>query len=242
MMVTAFTRTNFPFPTSPPTMKSVLATLAAVGLAVSSALAQLTINTPSNPVVCQPLLLTWSGGTPPYFLVRISAQFFHTKSNTCGFIIIEPNAPSLHDFGQVEGNSLTWTVNIAAGTSIGLTLRDSTGTTAQSAPFNINAGGDTSCVGKDPSTSTGPTTAGNTSGSGTSTAPTSTSAPTTTTPAAPTTTAPTTTAPNPSNTSKPAASSTGTSSAPSSTNAATTRAVEFGAAAVVGAAVIALLA
>lgn len=70
----------------------------------------------------------------------------------------QPGAAALVDLGQQQGNSFTWTVNIAAGmclpsysfyfrlsivivgTSVGLSVRDSTGNIANSAPFNINAG------------------------------------------------------------------------------------------------------
>lgn len=92
----------------------------------------LTISTPSNPVVCQPLKITWSGGQAPYQLeLQPGAQ---------------PSAPSLRDFGQQDGSAYTWTVDLPPGTSVGLTLRDSTGTTAQSAPFTVQAGPDISCL------------------------------------------------------------------------------------------------
>ncbi|KAG6908547.1 hypothetical protein DXG01_004180 [Tephrocybe rancida] len=227
------------------------ATLATIALAASRTLAQgqLTINTPANPVVCQPLLLTWSGGTEPYFLVRTLRSLREKKFDT----ILpgnQPGAQALHDFGQVSGNSLTWIVNIAAGTSIGLTLRDSTGNTAQSAAFAINAGTNTDCVGKDPSTSGAPTTAGNTtSGPAGSTTPTTPAGTTTTptTPAIPATTAPATTAPATTpaaTTPRPSSASslTVTSARPSSTNAAPTQAAGFGAAAFLGAAAVAIFA
>ncbi|MFE4800292.1 hypothetical protein ACFRFL_36020 [Streptomyces sp. NPDC056708] len=92
----------------------------------------LTINTPSNPVVCQPLTITWSGGQAPYQLELLPGN--------------ESGAAPLRDFGQQEGTAYTWTVDVPPNTSVGLTLRDSTGATAQSAPFTIQAGPDTSCV------------------------------------------------------------------------------------------------
>ena len=51
----------------------------------------------------------------------------------------QPSATPLVDFGRQNGTSLTWTVNQPAGTSLGLTLRDSTGKVAQSAPFTVTA-------------------------------------------------------------------------------------------------------
>ncbi|GLB40427.1 putative secreted protein [Lyophyllum shimeji] len=211
-------------------MKSPFATLAALALAATSALAQqLTVNTPFNPVVCQPVLISWSGGTPPYFLLLFSI-----------FDGNQPNGQALFDFGEVKGNSLTWKVNFQAGRSIGLTIRDSTGASAQSAPFSINGGTDTSCVGQNPVTSAGPSGAGNTSG-GSTPAATNTS-PATTGGSTPTTSAGgnTSTTPRP-GTSAPGT-NTSTSTRPSSTNAAPTQAPGFGAAAVIGAAAVALFA
>jgi len=213
-------------------MKSVFTSLAAVALFVSGALAQFTINTPTNVVVCQPILLTWSGGTPPYFLSVLPGS--------------QPNAAALVDLGQQSGTSFTWTVNIAAGTSIGLNLRDSSGLVAQSAPFTINSGTDSSCVGKTPSTSAGSATTAAGASSG---APASASAPATgttpatiatppiaTTPLATTKAAATTTAP-------PAGSSTAhATTSTSSSNTAPTHAAQMGVAGFVGAAVMALLA
>ncbi|KAI6025720.1 hypothetical protein F5J12DRAFT_809975 [Pisolithus orientalis] len=109
-------------------------TFAAVALFVAAALAQstLTINTPANVVECEPTLITWSGGTPPYFLSILPGA--------------TPNGAALENLGQQNSTSVTWVANIAAGTSIGLTLRDNTGQVAQSAPFTINSGSSTSCL------------------------------------------------------------------------------------------------
>ncbi|MEU1408398.1 hypothetical protein ABZ471_39925 [Streptomyces sp. NPDC005728] len=117
-------------------MSAVLALSASAvfGTSVTQASAdtQLTINTPSNAVVCQPQLLTWSGGQAPYELTVQPGA--------------DPNGQPLRDLGQQDGTQYNWTVDIAAGTQVGLTLRDSTGTVAQSAPFTINPGPDNSCV------------------------------------------------------------------------------------------------
>ncbi|KAF5327091.1 hypothetical protein D9619_005067 [Psilocybe cf. subviscida] len=51
----------------------------------------------------------------------------------------KPNAPVLIDFGQVSSNLLSWTVNVTAGTSLRLNLRDQTGALAQSTPFTVIA-------------------------------------------------------------------------------------------------------
>lgn len=209
-------------------MKSFFASLAAAAVFASSALAQLTINTPTNPVVCQPLLISWSGGTAPYYLSILPGN--------------QPTAPALQTFPTQTGTSLTWIVNIAVGTSVGFHIVDSTGASQDSAPFSILTGSDTSCVGKNPTSSGGSSSTG--SGTGTGPATSSTVVATTTTAAthAATTTAPgaTTTAA----TTKPASSGTTSAAATTSSKAsgAISQNAQFGAAGVVGAAIIALLA
>ncbi|KAF9475386.1 hypothetical protein BDN70DRAFT_883749 [Pholiota conissans] len=182
-------------------MKSIFATAAAAAvLLAGNALAQLTVNTPGPAVVCQPLLISWTGGTPPYFLSVLPGN--------------QPTAAALIDFGQQTGTQLTWTVNITAGTSLGLNLRDSTGTLAQSGVFTVQASSDTSCLtssGSTTSPTTG-TTTGTTTG-GSTTAP--TTAPTTT-PTTPATT-PTTRVTTPPATSTTKASTSGTTSASTTT-------------------------
>ncbi|KAF6754457.1 hypothetical protein DFP72DRAFT_848265 [Ephemerocybe angulata] len=178
-------------------MKSFAAQLVAVSLAVSGALAQ-TVNTPANAVVCQPLQITWSGGTPPYFLSILPGN--------------QPSAAAIRDFGTVTGTSFTWNpVNLPAGTLIGINLRDSTGTLAQSAAFPVNPGTDDKCLTATTtsSTSTTSTTSGSTS-STTSTTSTTTSSTTTTTTATTTTTTP---RPSSSSTSTTSTSTTGTAPA-----------------------------
>ncbi|TFK75238.1 hypothetical protein BDN72DRAFT_758202 [Pluteus cervinus] len=135
-----------------------LATLAVMAI---GALAQsFTINTPTNVVVCQPILLSWTGGVGA----------IHDGNN--------PSAAAIEDLGPQNGTSFTWIVNVAAGTSIGLALRDSTGQSVQSASFTVNPGTSTSCVGQAPSGSAGTVVVPppNTSAAGGSTPP-STSAP-----------------------------------------------------------------
>ncbi|KAG2066652.1 hypothetical protein BDR04DRAFT_1106311 [Suillus decipiens] len=112
-------------------MKSSVVSLA---LFVAGALAQFTINTPVNVVECQPTLLTWSGGISPYYLTVV-----HLPGAT-------PNGVALENLGQQNGTSVTWICNIASGQSIGLTLRDSSGSIAQTAPFTVNPGSSTSCT------------------------------------------------------------------------------------------------
>jgi len=87
-------------------------------------------------------LITWVGGTAPYFLSILPAG--------------QPSGNPLVDFGQVSGTSITWLVNLGVGTSAFLNLRDSTGAVAQSGTFTVVIGANISCVGQPISTSAGP--------------------------------------------------------------------------------------
>ncbi|GAA5887229.1 hypothetical protein JCM6882_002456 [Rhodosporidiobolus microsporus] len=111
--------------------------LAAAVAFIGSALAQSapTINTPTALYECQPYLVTWSGGSAPYYIrVLPGGQLSGQTLTTIG------------DF-PTSATSSSWTVNIAAGTSITLTITDSTGVTAASAPVTVGQG-DSSCIGQ----------------------------------------------------------------------------------------------
>ncbi|KAF9467053.1 hypothetical protein BDZ94DRAFT_1249514 [Collybia nuda] len=110
----------------------ILAPLATAVALATGALSQLVVNTPTNVVACEPVLLTWSGGEAPYFLVFLPGG--------------HPDEPALVDFGQQTGTSLTWLVNLAAGINIGISIRDSNGEIANSASITIRSGSDTSCL------------------------------------------------------------------------------------------------
>ncbi|AAW40819.1 hypothetical protein CNA02520 [Cryptococcus deneoformans JEC21] len=100
--------------------------------AVAGVLADLTVSSPATLIECQPALLSWSGGTAPYYLAIIPGG--------------EASAASLKDFGEQSGTSLTWTVDIASGNSVSLKVTDSTGTINYSSPVTIQAGSSSSCV------------------------------------------------------------------------------------------------
>ncbi|KAJ3481868.1 hypothetical protein NLJ89_g12177 [Agrocybe chaxingu] len=95
-------------------MKYFAATAALVAL-VPSVLA-LTINTPIGVVQCQPTLLTFEGGSPPYYLTIIPGG--------------QASAAPLKSFPPQSGSSVTWVSDIAQGTSVTFALKDSTGLTA----------------------------------------------------------------------------------------------------------------
>ncbi|BGO89919.1 hypothetical protein NBRC10512_003758 [Rhodotorula toruloides] len=108
----------------------ITTTVAALVAAAGSALAQssLLINTPTALFQCQPYLVTWGGGQAPYF-VRVLPG---------GQLSAAPLATL--DQQPTSDTQYTWTVNIPAGTSITLTITDSTGATAATAPVTINQG------------------------------------------------------------------------------------------------------
>ncbi|KIK82605.1 hypothetical protein PAXRUDRAFT_832173 [Paxillus rubicundulus Ve08.2h10] len=176
-------------------------TFASIALFVAGALAQFTINTPANVVECQPTLISWSGGAPPYYLSILPGG--------------SPTAAALEDLGQQNSTSVTWICNIQAGVSLGLTLRDSTGLTAQSAPFTVNPGSSIACL-NTTSLAPGPTAA---------TSPAASSA----------------TVPAGATTAKATASTSTSPSASPSTGAASSNVALGGFAGVIGAAVAALL-
>uniref|UniRef100_A0A8H8CLT0 Uncharacterized protein n=1 Tax=Psilocybe cubensis TaxID=181762 RepID=A0A8H8CLT0_PSICU len=227
-------------------MKSAFAAVATALCLSAGALAQTSpplVNTPvPNPPVCQPLLITWSGGTPPYFLVRT----LFLPSLLVDLISIsilpggQPSAPALLDFGQVDGTSLTWRVNFTVGTSLGLVLRDNTGLVSQSAPFSVAAGSDLSCLSGSGSSSTGSSSTGSGPGSSSSSGSSSTAAVTSPTSPASTPVTPTSRSSSASSHSSGTGTSSSATNAPSS--AASIESVQMGLVGALGAALVALLA
>ncbi|KAK9897436.1 hypothetical protein P389DRAFT_56968 [Cystobasidium minutum MCA 4210] len=71
------------------------------------------IQSPASLVQCQPALVTFSGGTAPYYISVLPGG--------------QASAAALEQFPPQSGNSYTWTVNIASGQDITLSIRDSTG-------------------------------------------------------------------------------------------------------------------
>ncbi|KZO91560.1 hypothetical protein CALVIDRAFT_541729 [Calocera viscosa TUFC12733] len=143
-----------------------VATAFALLALLPAALAQITVATPPSVVTCEPVSLSWTGGTGPYFVSAIPGG--------------QPGATALESFPEQTGNSFTWTVNLPAGTSITIQVRDSTGTIQYSSPITIQAGPDSSCVGQSlsagSSSTAGGTSASSTSGSSVAGAGTTTSA------------------------------------------------------------------
>ncbi|KAF8968161.1 hypothetical protein BDZ97DRAFT_2073211 [Flammula alnicola] len=212
-------------------MKSFFAPLVAVAFLASSASAQFTINSLLNVVVCQPSLITWTGGVSPYFLVRFFAlppPLFRLKSSTVLFVFLQsilpanqPSATALVDLGQQNGNSVTWLANL--GTSAFLNLRDSTGALAQSGTFTVLTGANTTCVGQAAVTSAGPAASGSTPVATTSGA------------------AAATTSGGAAATSKSSTTTSGSATKPSASSAAISKYASAGAVAMLGSAMLALV-
>ncbi|PCH42419.1 hypothetical protein WOLCODRAFT_152448 [Wolfiporia cocos MD-104 SS10] len=125
-------------------MKSTLFAVAALVAGVAS----LTIDTPSDVSECVPTQFTWSGGVAPYYLGRLSL----TQQYAIALEFLQsiepgsdPSGTPLQQYGPLSGTSLTWSTNITANTQVSLTIKDSTGATDQSAPFEIGTGS-TSCL------------------------------------------------------------------------------------------------
>ena len=111
----------------------MLKSLAVVAALAAGATAQQSLNI--NTVFasqCLPTMLTWGGGTPPYWVTIIQGG---SATN-----------PVLQNVvGPTSETSVTWIANIGAGTNIAYSIRDNTGAMASSGSFNV-ATGNTDCM------------------------------------------------------------------------------------------------
>ncbi|CCM01401.1 uncharacterized protein FIBRA_03452 [Fibroporia radiculosa] len=162
-------------------MKSTVLVVAAAALVGVSGLQ---INTPSDVTECIPTLFTWSGGVSPYYIVRFSHQsgkdphiLFYSPADA--LLSLEPGSDPtgapLQEYGPLTGTSYTWPTNITSGTSISLTIKDSTGATEESAPFTVGAGSN-SCLNAASTSSTSSSSGSSSATSSGATSTTSTSA------------------------------------------------------------------
>ncbi|XP_006459364.1 hypothetical protein AGABI2DRAFT_191358 [Agaricus bisporus var. bisporus H97] len=114
-------------------MQLTIATAAALALVYArSAFAVMGIDTPSTLVQCQPSLLAWHEGAPPYYLSVIPGG--------------QPGATPLKSFDAVNDLSRTWVVDIASGTVVTIVLKDSSGAIAYSDKVPIQGSQDNSCI------------------------------------------------------------------------------------------------
>ncbi|KAF6757276.1 hypothetical protein DFP72DRAFT_1168521 [Ephemerocybe angulata] len=101
-------------------------------ISVVPAISALTINTPTGVVPCQPILLTYGSGVPPYYLSILPGG--------------QVSSAPLHIWDPTNAESMTWVVDLPSGTSISLAVKDSTGAQAYSDAVTILGNGDTSCL------------------------------------------------------------------------------------------------
>ncbi|KAI0734184.1 hypothetical protein C8Q72DRAFT_807967 [Fomitopsis betulina] len=106
-----------------------LSALAAIPALVSG----LTVNTITTGVQeCEPVLFSWTGGSAPYYLSLANGK--------------DTSSAPIKNFGQLNGTTYTWTVDLAEGVTFTTILKDSTGTTALSDVQTVAAGSSTSCA------------------------------------------------------------------------------------------------
>ncbi|KIY35749.1 hypothetical protein I305_02000 [Cryptococcus gattii E566] len=127
--------------------KTLFATIALLATAWAE---DLTVNSPASVVVCQPVALSWSGGTAPYIVAVIPGG----QSSAAALETISDNE---------SGNQVTWKVDIDAGTSITFKITDASGSIQYSSPVTIQDG-DSSCVNSSASNSTSAASGSSSSG------------------------------------------------------------------------------
>lgn len=110
----------------------MLATFFSVALfSALGASAQLVLYTPASLNECQNTTITWTASTGPYSL------FVVDTADPCGDALV--------DFGDIDGITASWNVNITAGTSVTLTVIDDADNEAWSNAVTIGSG-DSSCI------------------------------------------------------------------------------------------------
>ncbi|GMK55789.1 hypothetical protein CspeluHIS016_0208450 [Cutaneotrichosporon spelunceum] len=113
-------------------MKSAILAATVLALGVAAQTEGPKINTPTSLVQCQPIKITWTGGKPPYWVSALPGG--------------QPGGAPIKDWGQQDGNGLTWTVDLQAGTSISLQVKDSNGDVNYAQAVDVRAGSDTKCL------------------------------------------------------------------------------------------------
>ncbi|KAI0078740.1 hypothetical protein K474DRAFT_1659901 [Panus rudis PR-1116 ss-1] len=101
-------------------------------IAVTSVNADLTIATPEL-VQCQPVRVTWSESAAPYDLVLAPVE------DPCNKILADLGGDHNH-------TSLTWTVNVPAGTQAMFSLIDANGEEAWTGAMTVKESNDASCL------------------------------------------------------------------------------------------------
>ncbi|KAH7928073.1 hypothetical protein BV22DRAFT_1126838 [Leucogyrophana mollusca] len=110
-----------------------------VALAIQGVLADFEIDTPQ--FVQAYANITWTQANAPYNLLIVPGN------DVCG--------DALEDLGDTSALSLTYKVNLAAGTVVVLSLEDASGAEAWSGEITIGASNDSSCLASTNGSSTG---------------------------------------------------------------------------------------
>ncbi|GAA5827458.1 hypothetical protein JCM5353_002108 [Sporobolomyces roseus] len=92
-----------------------------------------TINSPTSLTECAPQVLQIEGGTPPYDIAALEG------GETGG-------VPLSRIDREAQVGSITWIVDVPAGSNVTLAVRDSTGATGYSEPISVIPGTSTDCL------------------------------------------------------------------------------------------------
>ncbi|PBK95158.1 hypothetical protein ARMGADRAFT_1163804 [Armillaria gallica] len=134
----------------------------------SSNESDLAVDTPCALVQCNETLLTWSGGScaysyslvtctmtigsiisAPYYVLYCHLPFDTMTQDLPLHSIVpgsDPDGPLLEDLGEQDGTNMTWTVNLSAGTSVIIAIRDSEAVSIQSDVVQIRNSTNNCCL------------------------------------------------------------------------------------------------
>ncbi|CAL1716669.1 unnamed protein product [Somion occarium] len=114
-------------------MYSTLVSLAIFSSLALAASAELTIDTPTELVQCQPVHVTWKEGAAPFDLIVTPTE--------------DPCNQVLADLGDDhKGQSITWTVDLPAGTQAMFSLVDANGAEAWSGAVTVKGSDNSACL------------------------------------------------------------------------------------------------
>ncbi|KAF9070907.1 hypothetical protein BDP27DRAFT_1362153 [Rhodocollybia butyracea] len=105
------------------------------------------VDTPASLTQCEPVVVEWSGGTPPYDLYSYPPSL--NTSEVCGDGVLSNRIYRVTPFSvyvitelgsEVNATSFKWVVNIPAGQVVGFDVTDAAGSFAQSGVVTIQPG------------------------------------------------------------------------------------------------------
>ncbi|TFK86760.1 hypothetical protein K466DRAFT_600043 [Polyporus arcularius HHB13444] len=100
------------------------------------------IDTPVGATQCSPTELLWDGGAE----VSVESSQMSPQNPDSVKSIVNESRQILETFAGLTGHSFIWSTNIPGGEIVGVQLRDSTGTEAETALFEIVTSSDSSCL------------------------------------------------------------------------------------------------